>query len=180
MSTKNSTEYHKVSECQHSLSTFICGEMIVGRCDLRNRVSLGVTVILIFTDRVRSTREDYVLTRVCPSIHPSVCPHLGGGYPGQVGRGGVTPARSSWVEGVPLPGGTLPQVPPWQTWPGGYPTSGSNWYAAVGTPLAFTQEDFLVNYGNKTINSGLTKDKHMTTTQTCHTTQPLDSLLAPS
>ena len=27
---------------------------------------------VIFTDRVRSTREAYVLTRVCPSIHLSV------------------------------------------------------------------------------------------------------------
>ena len=71
---------------------------------------------------------------------------------------------------LPLPGGTPPWVPPCQTWPGGYPdggyptlgtppsglaggypmgvggypTSGSTWYAAVGMPLAFTQEDFLV------------------------------------
>ena len=40
------------------------------------------------TDRVRSTREGYVLTRVCPSIHPSIC--LSTGVRG-------TPARSSLV-----------------------------------------------------------------------------------
>ena len=86
------------------------------------------------TDRVRSTRECYVLTRVCPSTHPSVCPHLGGypgqvqtgggGYPSQVQAGG-TPARSR--QGVPQPGpaGGYPTLgTPHQTWPGGYPTSG--------------------------------------------------------
>ena len=59
----------------------------------------GKIDLIHFTDRLRSMREGYVLTRVCPSIHPSVCPHLGG-------------------------------------WGGGY--------TAVGMPLAFTQEDFLV------------------------------------
>ena len=41
-------------------------------------------------------REGYVLTRVCPSIHPSVCLSTGGGrYPGQVQPGvGVPAARS--------------------------------------------------------------------------------------
>ena len=82
----------------------------------------------IVTDRVRSTREGYVLTRVCPSIHPSVCPHLGGGG---------TPARSRQreypsqvqVEGTPT-GGYPTSGTPHQTWPGGtrpggYPTSGT-------------------------------------------------------
>ena len=114
--------------------------------------------IVIFTDRVRSTREGYVLTRVSSSIHPSVCPHLGGvTEPGPGGRG--TPAKSMWGGG--LLGVTPPQVPPSDLGvphlrylssdlvrgvpTGGYPTSvnrWSTWYAAMGMPLAFTQ-DFL-------------------------------------
>ena len=60
----------------------------------------------MFTDRVRSTREGYVLTRICPSVCLST-----GGYPGQVQMGG-TPARSDG--GVPQPGptGTWGGVPP--------------------------------------------------------------------
>ena len=50
---------------------------------------------LIFTDRVRSTREGYVLTRVCPSIVLSV--HTWG-------RGG-----SSQGGGVPQPGQGMPR-----------------------------------------------------------------------
>ena len=84
----------------------------------------------------------------------SVCPHLGGrGYPGQVqweGTPPLVPPCCTWW-GVPLVGGgTPPRVPPHQTWLGGYPWQGvphlrwSTWYAAVGMPLAFTQEDFLV------------------------------------
>ena len=50
--------------------------------------------------------------------------------------------------GVPHLGPPLPS----QTWPGGTPARGgrvphlgwSTWYTAVGMPLAFTQEDFLV------------------------------------
>ena len=69
-------------------------------------VRLIVACDIIITDRVRSTREDYVLTRVCPSIHPSVCLSTPGGYPSQVQTGGYpsqvqvggTPARC-W--GVP-------------------------------------------------------------------------------
>ena len=113
--------------------------------------------IYLVTDRLRSTREGYVLTRVCPSIHPSihlsVCPHLGGG-------GGGTPARLNW--GVPLPGVPNRGYPTsgiplsdlrylhW-TWPGGtlmgYPTLGTplsdlargipqqGGYPTLGTPL---------------------------------------------
>ena len=105
----------------------------------------------IITDRIQRMREDNVSGLTTPV----------GGYPGQVQMGG-TPARSSqW--------GTHLGYPPSQTWLGvaphleyppplshlaggypcwgGYPTSGnrwSTWYAAVGMPLAFTQEDFLV------------------------------------
>ena len=113
------------------------------------------------------------------SVHPSVCPHLGGGYPVQVQPGGYpsqvqvggyptlgTPCQT-WSGGYPtlgpppsdLAGGsTPPQVPPpvrpWITPPHvrpgrGVPRQGdtppsSTWYAAIGMPLAFTQEDFLV------------------------------------
>ena len=67
----------------------------------------GKIDLIHFTDRLRSTRESYVLTRVCPSIHPSVCPHLGGGDPGQVQVPHLdTPAKSSRGGG-----GTLPGVP---------------------------------------------------------------------
>ena len=66
---------------------------------------------------------------VRPSIHQSVCPHLGGGTLARSrlgdtpvrSRQGATPARGT------LSGGTPPQVPPNQTWPlegtpaGGYP-----------------------------------------------------------
>ena len=71
------------------------------------------------TDRVRSTREGYVLTRVCPSIHPPVCLSTLGG-------GGGTPARSRWGGQVPQPGPT-----------GGYPTSGTSHRAwpGEGVPL---------------------------------------------
>ena len=51
------------------------------------------------------------------------------GYP----TSGTPPVRPGRV-GVPRRGG------------GGYPISSSTWYAAVGMPLAFTQEDFLVLY----------------------------------
>ena len=67
--------------------------------------------MVIITDRVRSTREGNVLTRVCPSI----CLSTPGGYPSQVQAGG-TPARSD--QGVPLPGG--------------YPTSGTPLSDLVG------------------------------------------------
>ena len=91
---------------------------------------------------------------------------LARGYPC---RGGGSPTLGTpcqtWLGGTPA-WGTPPQVPPLdlaggdliyptsgtpcQTWPGGYPCWGvphlgwSTCYAAVGMPLAFTQEDFLV------------------------------------
>ena len=77
---------------------------------------------------------------VHPSIHQSVCPHLGGipwpgparGYPSQVQLGG-TPCWG--VRGYPLPGGTPPWVPPirpgWGYPVGGYPNRG---YPTSGTP----------------------------------------------
>ena len=67
----------------------------------------------------------------------SVCPHPGGGTkpdPVRSSResegGGDTPAKSRW--GVPQPNPD-----------GGY--LARTCYAAVGMPLAFTQEDFLVH-----------------------------------
>ena len=68
--------------------------------------------ILIITDRVRSTREGYVLTRVCPSVCLST-PR--GVTPARSRWGGGTPAKSRWgvpCQGVPLLEGTPPQVPP--------------------------------------------------------------------
>ena len=64
-------------------------------------------------------REGNVFTRVCPSIHQSVCPHRGG-YPSQVQPGGypcqgVPHLRyppSDLAGGYPLPGGTPTRVPP--------------------------------------------------------------------
>ena len=79
-------------------------------------------------------REGNVFTRVCPSIHPSICPQggtpaRGGSQPGPAGRyptsgtplSGVPPPPSHfWCQGypparsdrgVPLPGGTPPQPP---------------------------------------------------------------------
>ena len=62
-------------------------------------------------------REGNIFTRVCPSIHPSVCSHLGGGTLARSrsswGGGRDTPVRST-LGGVPLVGGTPPQVPPGQ------------------------------------------------------------------
>ena len=89
----------------------------------------------VFTNRIRSTREGYVLTRVCPSICLSVCPHLVGG----------TPARSRWGVPQPGPGKVIPcsgvphlsRVPPAWTWHGGvphlgYPLPHQTW---LGVPL---------------------------------------------
>ena len=78
-------------------------------------------------------------------------PGGGGGTLARSSRGGGTRASSR--------GGTPPQVPPGRTPTGGYPTSGtplsSTWYAAVGMPLAFTQEDFLVYHGYGSFNEML-------------------------
>ena len=63
----------------------------------------------LITDRVRSTWEGYVLTRVCPSINLSI--HTQGG----------TSARSSWGGGGVPHLGYLPIRPG----RGGYPTSGT-------------------------------------------------------
>ena len=62
--------------------------------------------------------------------------YLNGGY----STSGTPPPPSN------LTGGGTPTA-----W--GYPTSGSTWYAAVGMPLAFTQEDFLVYECKDTIKS---------------------------
>ena len=77
-------------------------------------------------------------------VTPPVRPGWGtGGYP-TLG----TPGQP-WPGGVRRWGGTPPQVPPIRSgWGvpqlgGGTPPS-STWYATVGMPLAFTQEDFLV------------------------------------
>ena len=92
----------------------------------------------LFTDRVRSTREDYVLTRVCPSIHPSVClskpmggTHLRYPSPSDLARG--YPNRGTPASGTP------PQVPPirpdWGYPDGGYPTLGTAHWTWLGGTL---------------------------------------------
>ena len=74
-----------------------------------------------FTDRVHSTTEGYVLTRVCPSV----CPHLEGEAPSQVQAGGY-PAGGVPCRRVPgqvqMGGGYLGRVP---LWPG--PAGGGTW-----------------------------------------------------
>ena len=127
-----------------------------------SKTTVSLTFTTIFTARVRSTREGNVLTSVCPSIHPSVCPQgggvpishnalqhfpecheaAGGGGPGQVPpRGGGSGVRVPPLGGSGVrypPGGVPGQVPP----PG--QDRRSTHYTAGGMPLAFTQEDFLV------------------------------------
>ena len=82
----------------------------------------------IFTTRVRSTREGNVLTSVCPSIHPSVCPQ--GGVPISHNalqhfpecHEAVGGARSGTPPGgVPGPPGGVPGPPGGYPAPRGYP-----------------------------------------------------------
>ena len=90
-------------------------------------VELQADLGVIITDRVRSTREGYVLTRVCPSV----CPHLGVPWPGPAGGGGDRVPQPGPGEGVPWWGGTPPQVLPPSDLARGYP----NWgYPTSGTP----------------------------------------------
>ena len=91
----------------------------------------------IITARVRSTREGNVLTSVCPSIHPSVCPQ-GGGYPYPIMLCNISQnAMRQWGGGTRTPPGGYQTRPPGQD-------RRSTHYTAGGMPLAFTQEDFLV------------------------------------
>ena len=84
---------------------------------------------LLFTDRVRSTRKGYVLTRVCPSVCLSTprggtlarSRSRGGGNPDQVQAGGyptsgTPPVRPGWGG---TPAGLVPHLGyPYQTWLG--------------------------------------------------------------
>ena len=97
-------------------------------------------------------REGNDLTRVCPSIHPSVCPQLGGGGVPKPGPGGEYPSQvqpGGYPTGVPtlgtphqtwmgyLMGGTPPWVPPIK--PGwGYPTLGTPIRPGWGYPMGGT------------------------------------------
>ena len=86
----------------------------------------------IITAHVCSTREGNVLTSVCPSIHPSVCPQ--GGYPYPImlcnisqnamrQRGGTqTPPGGTQVRYPP--GGTRVRYPPGGGYPGQVPPRG--------------------------------------------------------
>ena len=76
---------------------------------------------ILVTTRVRSTREGNVLTSVCPSIHPSVCPQGGGP--------GTPPGGSRYPPGVRVPpqgGSGYPRGGPGTPWGGGsgYPPGG--------------------------------------------------------
>ena len=111
--------------------------------------------------------------------YPHPQPGQNGGYlgyplpPGLVRTGGVPQPGSTWGTptpsqvrmGVPQPGGAS-WVPSWPgqdggTWgtPPGQDSTWSTQYAAVGIPLAFMQEDFLVVIiicvGHSQINIGL-------------------------
>ena len=97
------------------------------------------------SDLARGTPAGGYLTSGTP-VRP------GCGVPGRVptirpGWGGTLAGVPWWgypASGTPIrPGQGVPL-------PGGYPTSGNRWsarYTAVGMPLAFTQEDFLVCFG---------------------------------
>ena len=100
-----------------------------------------------------------------------VCPQGGRGGPGIPPRGGyLTGYPSPGGPGTPPgrsgypPGGVPDWVPPWGgpgtppgglgTPPGGVPSKdniGSICYTAGGMPLAFTQEDFLVEFVSNAI-----------------------------
>ena len=139
--------------------------------------------VLVFTDRVRSTRGGYIFslfvcshlggggTRGAPPPLPHPAPHLDldggvqrpaphldldGGHPAPApppgpGGGRPTPPHPTppWQAPPPGPGWGAPHPPTW-TWMGGCPPTphrnniACTCYAAVGMPLAFTQEDFLV------------------------------------
>ena len=125
-------------------------------------------MILIFTARVRSTREGNVLTPVCVSVHTF---RGGGGYPVSV-KGKIFDTRFGLIHvqtgGKFFVKGPPPPTPPvigkifdtrfglihvqtgeknfCQGTPPPPPAIARNCYgyAAGGMPLAFTQEDFLV------------------------------------
>ena len=84
---------------------------------------IAIFKLVIITARVRSTREGNVLTRVCPSIHPQICVHRGGGGPADGGGGQVQPVgggvRSSCLGWV---GGSGPARGGWvgSSWGGGW------------------------------------------------------------
>ena len=106
--------------------------------DVVNTHMVKVVSRSVITARVRSTREGNVLTSVCPSIHPSVCPRGGYPYPimlcnisqnamRQWGGPGQVPPLGGYPDppwgvpgppwGVPRPPGGFLDPPGW----GGYP-----------------------------------------------------------
>ena len=72
---------------------------------------------MIFTDRVRSTREGNVF---------SLFTHKGGGYPGQVQMGGGTPARFNGGTHLGQGSGPIGGVPEVGYPPSGYPPARSD------------------------------------------------------
>ena len=90
----------------------------------------------IFTDRVRSTRRE-VIVSLCLSVHTcGGVPRPGSSQPGGDTRWGGTPCWGGTPPQVPpmsdLAGGTPPRVLPHQTWPGGTPQPKG--YPTLGTP----------------------------------------------
>ena len=89
----------------------VCSEREI-RINFQNFNQFLISALI--TARVRSTREGNVLTSVCPSIHPSVCP-----------QGGVPISHNALQHFPGMPWGSRPQTPPppggTRTPPGGYP-----------------------------------------------------------
>ena len=91
------------------------------------------SIFLVFTARVRSTREGNVLTRVCPSINLSV--HRGG-YPYPIMLCNISQNAMRQWGGVPGPprGGTRVRYPP-----GGVPGPPVGGVPGSGTPPGDTR-----------------------------------------
>ena len=66
---------------------------------------------VLVTARIRRMGEGNVLTRICPSIHDSVCPQGGGSGP--AGRGGQVKGQSSPGGQVQPVGGVRSSCPGW-------------------------------------------------------------------
>ena len=114
--------------------------------------SATIFICNVITDRIRSTRREVIFTFVSPPLggasarssqggtpaggYPSV--QFWMGYPSRLDLTGVPSSRGYPLprQGAPHQGVPLPvQDNKWSTW-----------YTAVGMPLAFTQEDFLVQF----------------------------------
>ena len=77
--------------CINYMFSWHCNLLLILR-NIRNNLLLSSNLV-IFTDRVRSTREGYVLTRICTSVCLSTG---GGGTPTRSDRGGVSWPGLDW------------------------------------------------------------------------------------